>query len=315
MKRLLALMALAAALGLPAVAEYPEKPVKIVIGVPPGGASDAAARAIAHHLTKSLGQPVVVENKPGAGGTIAAQAVYSAAPDGYTLLWTQSSMAGLPMLYRATPFKSLSEFAPIAITCKLPAGVYVHPSVPAENVPQLISYVRANPGQLNFATGPLSEYMAAAAFMKATGTSMVRVPYKGGAPALTDFIEGRVQVYFTPLAQALPHARAGKVRMLATMMPARSDHAPEVPTLKELGYDIQVPSWNALTAPPNTPRRITERLSAEVQRIVQLPEIRTLFAAQFLVAESSTPAELAAAIAESHETWRRFVADHAIPQE
>ena len=315
MKKVLACLALALSLPPCAAAAYPEKPLRIVIGVPPGGASDAAARIIAKSLAESMGQPVVVENKPGAGGALAAQAVYSAPPDGYTLLWAQSSMAGLPMLQRATPFKSLAEFTPISLTCRLPAGLYIHPSVPAESVAQLVDYARANPGKLNFATGPLSEFMAAAQFMKLTGTHMVRIPYKGGAPALLDFVEGRVQVYFTPIAQGQPHAKAGKVRVLATMLPARSEHAPEVPTLKELGMDIFVPNWNALVAPPKTPPAIAERVAREVARALEAGASRSALAALYLMPESSTPAELAAAMAQSHEAWARFVTENAIPQE
>src|SRR3954468_11223248 len=136
-------------------AAYPDRPIKLVIGVPPGGASDAAARLLSQALTKSLGQPVVVENRPGAGGVIAAQSVHSAAPDGYTLMWAQSSMAGLPMLQKSPAFASLTEFTPVSLTCRLPAALYVHPSVPATSVAQLVSYVRGNPDKLNYATGPL----------------------------------------------------------------------------------------------------------------------------------------------------------------
>jgi tripartite-type tricarboxylate transporter receptor subunit TctC len=310
------LAALLCALAMSAAAEYPERPVKLVIGVPAGGASDAAARLVAQSLTRSLGQPVIVENRPGAGTAIAAQAVYGAAPDGYTLLWAMSSMTALPTLQKSIPFKSFSEFAPVSMTCRLPHALYVHTSVPASSVQQLVAYARANPGKLNYATGPLSEYMAAVHFMKATGTSMVRVPYKGGAPAMIDLVEGRVQVYFTPLAQGLPQAKAGKVKMLATMMPARSEQAPEVPTLSEAGVaDIAVPNWNAVVAPPKTPQAIVERLAREIARALQDPAIRASLAANYLVAESSTPAELAAAIAQSQETWRRFIAEYDVPQE
>jgi tripartite-type tricarboxylate transporter receptor subunit TctC len=294
-------------------AAYPDRPIKLVIGVPPGGASDAAARLLSQALTKSLGQPVVVENRPGAGGVIAAQSVHSAAPDGYTLMWAQSSMAGLPMLQKSPAFASLTEFTPVSLTCRLPAALYVHPSVPATSVAQLVSYVRGNPDKLNYATGPLSEYMAAVQFMKATGTSMVRVPYKGGAPAMMDLVEGRVQVYFTPIAQGLPHSKAGKLRMLATMMPARSEHAPDVPTMGEAGVgDLPVPNWNAIVAPPRTPPAIVERLGREITRALDDPAMRAAFAQLYLVAESSTSAALADAMARSEEAWRMFITENAI---
>jgi len=311
-----ALAILLAAMALPVAAAYPDRPIKLVIGVPPGGASDAAARLMGQALAKSLGQPVVVENRPGAGGVIAAQSVHAAAPDGYTLLWAQASMAGLPMLQKSPPFASLTEFAPVSITCRLPAALFVHPSVPATSVAQFVAYVRANPGKLNYATGPLSEYMAAVQFMKATGTSMVRVPYKGGAPAILDFLEGRVQVYFTPIAQGLPHSKAGKIRMLAAMTPERSEHAPDVPTLAEAGVgDLPVPNWNAIVAPPKTPQPIVERLAREIARALEDPATRASFVALYLIPESSTPAALAKAVAQSEDAWRAFIVENNIPQD
>ncbi|MEO5692618.1 MAG: tripartite tricarboxylate transporter substrate binding protein [Usitatibacter sp.] len=311
-----AMAVLLVAVTTPAAAEYPDRPIKIVIGVPPGGGSDAAARLLAQALTKSLGQPVVVENRPGAGGAIAAQAAYAAAPDGTTLLWAQSSMAGLPMLLKSTPFKSFAEFTPVSLTCRLPAALFVHPGVPANSVAELVGYARANPDKLNYATGPLSEYMSAVLFMKATGTSMVRVPYKGGAPAMMDLIEGRVQVYFTPLAQGLPHAKAGKLRMLATLTPARTAQAAEVPAMAETpAGDLPVPNWNAVVAPPKTPRAIVERLAREIARAMDDPAMRATLATHYLVAESSTPAQLVEAVAQSHEAWRRFTVENDIPQE
>ena len=182
---------------------------------------------------------------------------------------------------------------------------------------QLVSYLRANPDKLNYATGPLSEYMAAVQFMKATGTSMVRVPYKGGAPAMMDLIEGRVHVYFTPLAQGLPQLKSGKIRMMATMMPARAEKAPEVPTMDEAGVaNVDVPNWNGIVAPPRTPQPIAERLSREIARVTSDPAMRASLAALHLVAETSAnPREFAAAIGKAEETWRGFVVEYKIPQE
>lgn len=311
--RLLASLLVAAA--LPAGAAYPDKPVRLLVGVPPGGASDAAARMVGQSLARSLGQPVIVENRPGAGGRLAAQAVFAAAADGYTLLWAQSSMAGLPLLQKSTPFRSFSEFTPISMVCRLPHGLFVHPSVPATSVAQLVAYARAHPEKLNYATGPLSEYMAAVQFMKATDTRMVRVPFKGGAPALLDVLEGRVQVYFTPLAQGLPHAKAGKLRMLATLMPARSELAPDVPTMTEAGLAVSIPNWNAIVAPPGTSGAVVETLAREVQRALDDPAVRSALAAQLLAPEASTPAQLATAIAQAAQAWQRFVTENDVPQE
>jgi tripartite-type tricarboxylate transporter receptor subunit TctC len=312
--RRIASILLAAA--LPALAQYPQKPIRILIGVAPGGASDAAARMVGQALEKSLGQPIVVENRPGAGGALAAHAAFAAAPDGYTLLWAQSSMTGLPMLQKATPFRSFAEFTPVAMICRLPHGLYVHSSVPATTVAQLVAYVRDHPGKLNYATGPLSEFMAAEQFMKATGTSMVRVPYKGGGPAMLDFVAGTIQVYFTPLAQGMPQLDSGKIRMLATIMPARSEHAPGVPTMEEAGIaGVDVPNWNAIVAPPGTPRSIADRLAREIGVALQDAAMQRTFSARYLVAAPSTPAELATAVVESEASWRRFIAENDIPRE
>jgi len=314
--QLVAVLGLALTASLPAAAQYPAKPVKIVIGSVAGGASDVAARIVAQSMAKSLGQPVIVENRPGANGLIAAQAVFSAPADGHTLLWAFASMSAFPFLFKSSPFESLNEMTPISTTCRLPFGMYIHPGVPAANMPEFIAYARANPGKLTYATGPLSEFMAATQFMRATGTQMIRVPYKGGAQAITDLVAGNVQVYFTPMSQGLPFARESRLRMLATMLPERTPLAPEVPTMKEAGLaSVGFPTWNALVGPPRMPRDVADRLSREVRKALQDKEVRAALAAQYLEPLASNPEELAAAIAEYTELWRTFVKEHDIPKE
>lgn len=319
MRRLASILALAFGallIASPAAAQYPVKPIKLLVPVPPGGPSDSAARTVVQALSKSIGQPVVVENRPGAGGALAAQSVLAASPDGYTLLWGLGSMVAIPMLQRSPPFQSLAEFMPVSTVMRVPFALYVHPRVPAGSLAEFVAYARSNRDQLSYATGPLSEFMAAAQFMKATGISMVRIPYKGGAQVLPDLIEGRVQVYFGPMSLALPHAKAGKVRMLAALAPERVALAPDVPTMKEAGYaQISVPTWNAIFGPPRMPRDIAERLSRETRRVLQAPEVRASFAQQPVPLEGSTPEQLAAAIAEDIETWKRFIRENDIPQE
>lgn len=319
MKRLILNLALGFGVGLlplAAFAQYPTKPVRLIVPVPPGGPSDSAARTIAQGLSKSFGQPFVVENRPGASGTIAAQATLAALPDGYTLLWGLGSMVAIPLLQKSPPFLSLAEFAPVSIALRFPFGMYVHPSVPANSIAEFIAYARSNRDKLSYATGPLSEFMAATQFMKATRISMLRVPYKGGAQVIPDLIEGRVQVYFAPMSLALPHAKSGKLRMLAGLMSERIAPAPDVPTMAEAGFgQVSIPSWNAFFGPPKMPREIGDRLSQETRRILQLPDMRANFAAQPVQLEGSTPERLLAAIAEDLEIWKRFIRENDIPQE
>jgi len=307
-------IAIAASLAaLPAAAQYPTRPVTVVVFTPPGGPSDTAARTLAQRVAKSLGQPVVVENRPGADGGIAAQHVLNASPDGHTLLWGSGSMVGIPMLLKTPPFQSLADFAPVSIPVRFAFGLYVHPSVPAANVGELVAHARANPGKLTYATGPLSEFMAAALFLRATGIDMLRVPYKGGAQAMPDVLAGRVHAYFTPMSIGQAHAQAGRLRMLATVQDERSPIAPDVPTLAEAGVrDVSIPSWNAIFAPPRTPREITERLARDIKTALQDPEVRTAYEQRGAQPVGSTPDELAAAITRDIELWKRFIRENRI---
>lgn len=319
MKTLLSKVVLACGLvvaALPAAAQYPNKPVHLIVPFPAGGASDAAARIVGQGLSKSIGQPVVVENRPGANGTIAAQAVLNAPADGYTLLWASASMIALPMLQKAKSFDTFTDFAPVSSVGRLTFGLFVHPGVPAKNVAELIAYARANPDKLSYAVGTLSEYMAAAQFMKATGTSMVRVPYKGGAQAMPDLVAGRVQVYFTPISLALPHAKENKLRMLATLLPQRSAAAPDIATIAEAGVPaVAVPTWQAIVAPPKTPREVVDRLYRGIGAALQNPESRTQLEQQTLLIDGTTPEALAAGIKDDLQTWTQFVRDNDIKPE
>jgi tripartite-type tricarboxylate transporter receptor subunit TctC len=317
MKRLLAVLALCAALPLaPVAAQSPGKPIRVVVPTPAGGPSDTAARTVAQALAKSLGQPVVVENRPGASGAIAAQAVLGAPPDGHTLLWGLASMAGIPLLQKSPPFQSLAELAPVSLVGRFAFGMFVHPDVPAKTVPEFVAYARANPDRLSYATGTLGEYMAAAQFLKATGITSVRVPYKGGAQLMPDLVSGRVQLNFGPVSSGLQHAKEGKLRMLAVVLPQRSTVAPDVPTLAETGLaSVSLPSWQALFAPPKTPRDLVDRLSREVARVLGDPGVRAQLEQQALQVDGSTPEALAAVVARDTDTWRTFVRDYGISQE
>lgn len=295
---------------------YPTKAVRLLVPFAAGGASDGAARAVAGFLGKALEQPVVVDNRPGANGTVAAITVANAAPDGYTLLWGVSSMVAIPLLYKKPPFESFSAFAPVSLTGQFAFGMFVYPAIPARTPREFIQYARGNGNNLIYASATMSEYLAAVQFMKVSGASMRRVPYKGGAQAMPDLIAGRVQVYFTPVGVALPYAKEARLRMLGVLLPARSPAAPDVPTMAEAGLPgVSVPSWQAIFAPSKTAAAVIRRLSRETTTALEKPEVRLQLDKLIFQSESSTPERLAAIVARDVETWRAFIRDNDIPRE
>ena len=319
MKRFLTILSAALSVaisGTPAAAQYPSKPIRLVVPTPAGGPSDVAARALGQALSRSFGQPVVVENKPGAGGAIAAQAVMAAAPDGYTFLWALASMAGIPMLQKSPPFQSLAELTPVSLVGSIAFGVFVHPSVPAQSAGALAAYLRSNPDKVDYGTATLGEYLATTQFLKATGTSAVRVPYRGGPQLIPDLLNGRVQMNVGPLSGGLPHVKENKLRLLGVLLPQRSAVAPDVPTLAEAGIpSVSLPTWQAILAPPRTPRAIAERMSREVAQALNDPGLRGLLEQQGIQVQGLGPEDLASVIARDTDVWRNFVRDYNIPQE
>lgn len=307
-RTLVSLMALGGAFtAMQAQAAWPEKPIRILVPFPAGGPSDSAARAIAPSLSAALNQPVVVDNQPGAGGAIAAQTVQRAPADGYTLLWTSASMGVLPHIQAKPAFRSLAEFTPVSSVVSFSFGLFVHPSVPAKNVAELVAYAKANPGKLAYATGAPSEHLTAAQFLHATQTDMLRVPYKGGAQAMPDLLAGRVQLFFTPIVLGLPHARNQKLRLLATLQPQRLAITPDVPTLEQAGAKgVTVPSWQGLLAPAGTPRPVVDQIAKAVANAMTQPQIKTLFAEQGSVVDVQGPSELERSIRDDNELWKRF---------
>lgn len=294
---------------------FPSQPLKIIVATPPGGASDTAARLLAQSLSRSLGQQVVVENKPGGNGVPAVQTVLGAPADGHTLLWAMSSMAGMPMLVKSAPVKSMSDFAPVVGVVNLVYGLFVNPAVPANNVTELATHLKAHPDKLSYGTGVLSEYMATVHYLRSVGAKAVRVPYKGGAQLMPDLISGELQFNIGPLAPGLPHVRSGKLRLLATL-PERSDSAPGVPALREAGIATDaLPTWNGLVAPPGTPPAVTERIAAEVNRALAETGLRSALEAQGFRVSGGTPQQMATAIETAAATWRQFIRDYDIPQE
>jgi tripartite-type tricarboxylate transporter receptor subunit TctC len=268
MKNRMILRTLAASLALAAgtaSAAWPEKPIRILVPFPAGGASDATARALGQTLSKRLGQAVMIDNRPGASGGLAAQAAMGSAPDGYTILWASAGMVSLPYLLKKPPYAAMTDLEPVAAVGRLPFCAFVHPSVPAKTLAQFRSEAKKNPGTLNLASGSVSEYKAGAQLDTVTGARMQHVPYKGGAQLMPDLVAGRVQVNIGPCSTGMPFVVTGKLRVLATLLPERSSLLPEVPTAGEAGMpELAAPTWQALVAPPRTPKEIVEKLAREV---------------------------------------------------
>jgi tripartite-type tricarboxylate transporter receptor subunit TctC len=313
----LALLALSAALAAaPAIAEYPAKPVRLVVPFAAGGPTDTVARAVAQQMTRSMGQPVIVENKPGADGAIAAQTVAAAAPDGYTLLFASSSLFALPYSMKPAPFDTLADFAPVSSVARFTFCLYVNPAVPAKTPRELIAYARANPGTLNFATSNMTEHLAAALFMKAAGIDMVRVPYKGAAQAMPDLVAGLVHVNFGPMNAGLPFVRDGRLRLLATLLPERSSQTPDTPTLDEAGVPgVTVQTSQVIVAPAKTPRDIVDRLSREVNLALGNRDVRAQLEKQAIVVEGSTPEGLRTQLEGIDRMWAVFVRENNLVQQ
>ncbi|MFO1327490.1 MAG: tripartite tricarboxylate transporter substrate binding protein [Rubrivivax sp.] len=319
MNRRHALMSAAALLSSPLQlrAQTAATPLRLIVPTPAGGASDAAARLIGQAWTRSGARQVTVENRPGAGGALAARALLDARPDGQTLLWALASMAGIPVLQKSPPFASLAEFAPVGLAGHLVFGLFVPADAAPRSVSDLVAQARARPDALSCAHGTLGEMMAATQFMKASGTRVVLVPYKGGAQLMPDLASGRVQLNFGPLAGALPQIQAGRVRALAVLSDRRSPLLPEVPTLAEAGVAAAgpLPTWQALLAPPQTPAAEAQRLSRELGALLRDAELRAALERLALQPEASTPEALAGTVASATATWRQFVAEHAVAAE
>ena len=312
----LACIAFAAAAYTHAADQYPSKPIRLIVPFAAGGASDSAARVVARSLSRTLGQPLVVDNRPGANGAVAGQTVSSAAPDGYTLLWGVGSMVAIPLVHKAPSFDSLASFSPVSLTGQFAFGMFVYPGVPARSVDEFVKYARVNADKLVYASATMSEYLAAAQFMKASQTALTRVPYKGGAQAMPDLLAGRVHVYFTPIGPALPYSTDGRLRMLGVLLPQRSPAAPNVPTMSEAGLPaVSVPSWQAIFAPPKMTSDIIDRLVRATNIAVEDAEVRQQFEKLLLQPQGSTPERLRALVARDVETWRVFIRENNIPQE
>jgi len=295
-----------------AVAEdYPGRMVRIVVPNPPGGLSDIVPRVLAQRLQEKTGQPWIIENKPGAGGTIGAQYVAKAAADGYTLLLgfhgTHSTLPALGMQLGYDPAK---DFEPIILILTVPNVLVVHPSVPAHSVRELIDLAKAKPYSLSFASqgNGSGGHMVAEQFMMATGIKLIHVPYKGGAPAVQDLIGGHVSMMFDAAALALPNIHSGKVRALGVATSRRMAAAPDIPTMAEAGVPgIESGAWFGLFAPAGTPREIVSRLNAEINRALADPELRERLTTIGLEPRTMRQPEFSKYVKEEVEKWGRVI--------
>jgi tripartite-type tricarboxylate transporter receptor subunit TctC len=289
---------------------WPARPIRILVGYAPGGSTDVTARIIAQALSERLGQPVIIENRPGAAGNIAAEAAAKADPDGYTLtMSTSSTFATNPSLYKSLPFDVQTDFAPIALTAFIPNLLVVNPSVPASTVAELIAYLKANPDRVNFGSSGngSSQHISAALFNALAGVQMAHISYRGGAPAVTDLLGGQVQVIFAPLVEVLQQVRAGRLRALGITTAMRSPLLPDVPTIAETlaGYEVRL--WNGLLAPAKTPPDIIERINRAAVDALRSSEVKAKLAEQGSEPVGNTPAEFKAFIASELVKWRRLV--------
>ena len=245
---------------------YPSRPVRLIVGFPPGGGHDIAARLISPWLSERLGQQVIIENRPGANGNIGTQAAANAASDGYTLLLIGSPQAINVSVYGRLAVDPVRDFVPVAALARTALAMTVHPSVPANTVPEFIAYAKANPGKLNMASAGNGspEHVAGELFKMMTGVSMLHVPYRGTGPALNDMLAGQMQVHFSALAASLQHARTGKLRALAVTTSARLQVLPEIPTVNEFVPGYEASTFNGIVAPRNTPAEIIDKLNKEI---------------------------------------------------
>ena len=305
----------AGAAALPAVSRvasaqtYPARPVRLIVGFPAGGVGDILARLLGQWLAERLGQPVVIENRPGAATNIAAEAVVRSPADGHTLLWITSANAINATLYDKLSFVFLRDIAPVASFVRAPGVMEVNPDVPAKSVAEFIAYAKANPGKINFAssgTGSLS-HVAGELFKIMTGVDMQHVPYRGAAPALNDLIGGRVQVMILPITSSLEHIRAGRLRALGVTTAARLDVVPDVPTVAELLPGYEVSDWSGIGVPRSTPAEIVERLGTEIDAALGDPRMKARLAELGSVLMAMSRADFARLIADETEKWAKVV--------
>jgi len=290
-------------------AQYPNKAIRVVVPFPAGSATDTITRVLAQSVSQSVGQSLVVENKAGADGAIAAAEVAKAAPDGYTLLMaTNSPMSAVPAMKKNPPYDPVADFTPITDIGRYTFFIVVHPSVPAKNLDELIAHARANPGKINYATGNTTGIVSSAYFASLAKISLVHVPYKGEPQAMTDLVAGRVQMMFASSSTSVPQVREGKLRALVTTLGKRSHLLPDVPTIGEAGMpQFSITSWAGLFGPAKLPREVVERVNKEFVAAMGRADVQAAMERQAFSLSPSSPDKLAAFVKEQMESYRRIL--------
>nr|WP_240787072.1 tripartite tricarboxylate transporter substrate binding protein [Ramlibacter rhizophilus] len=298
--------------------QWPERPITIVVPWAAGGSTDILARTVSEQMTRSLGQPVVVENKAGASGNIGSLAVVRAKPDGYTILFgSMSTHAMNPALMPSMPFHGVNDFAPIGLLAFVTNTMVVHPSVPASNVKEFIAYAKQNPDKIAYASAGAgsTNHLSAVLFERAAGIKMLHVPYKGGAPAVADTVGGQTQLLFTAGTQSLPHVKAGKLKLLGVTEAKRSELMPDVPTVAEAlpGYELAV--WYGAFAPVGTPPEIVARLNAEINKALTQPAVKAKMSAMGVDVAPSTPQQFGALLKADEQKYGKLIRELGIKGE
>jgi tripartite-type tricarboxylate transporter receptor subunit TctC len=289
--------------------DYPTMPVRLIVGVAAGGANDTVARLVAQALSGRLGQPVVVENRPGAGGNIGLEAVINASPDGHTLLFATSANALSTSFYDNANVNFARDIAPVTSLVRGPLIMEVNPSFPAKTIPEFIAYAKANPGKINMASAGIGNttHVAGELFMMLTGTKFTHVPYRGGAPAVADLIGGQVQVYFDGISGSLEHVRSGKLRALGVTTAQRADVLPDVPSIAEFVPGYEAGGWYGIGVPKDVPAEIVDRLNREINASLADPKLKTRLAELGYVTIGGSAAEFGNMIAQEIDKWAKVL--------
>jgi tripartite-type tricarboxylate transporter receptor subunit TctC len=297
--------------------QYPTRPIRMLVGYAPGGGTDIIARLMAQYLQQRLGQPVIVENRPGAAGNIASEQAARAVADGYTLLAAPNTIAINPFLSTNKTFDVATDLTGVALICNSPILVVVNPSLPVRNIAELIAHAKAHPGRLSYGTPGIGtpQHLATELFRSMTQTDLVHVPYKGGAQAVADVASGQLQLSFAATTSAAPLVQAGRLRALATGGAKRAETVKDVPTVGETvsGYDVGI--WYGILAPANTPRPIVDRLNRELVAIVAMPEVRERMFAQGFEHAIGTPEAMTRLVRDDLAKWERVVREAGIKPE
>ncbi len=290
--------------------DFPDRPMRFVVGYPPGGATDIIARIVGQKLSDSLGQQVLIDNRPGAGGILGTEIIAKATPDGYSFVLVTTSHGINPSLYPKLPYDSLKSFAPLSQVATLQQALVVNPSLPAKNLKELIALSKAQPGKLNFASSGSGQalHLSGELFKTMAGIDIVHIPYKGSAPARTDLLAGQVQMMFESLIGVIPFITSGKLRAIAVSGAQRSEAAPDIPTMSEAGVPgFEASAWVGILAPAGTPRPIVGRLNADIVKVMQMPDVKALLSRNGAEAVTNSPEQFTEFIKAQLDKWSKVV--------